>query len=300
MREACPQSFKTMGFLNKIFGDKVKVPKFKEIDPDAEIQKAFDSIQEQLPEAQRITKDIGEADADTALAVLERIAPGTQQVIQQQVANLQAGLRGELPEDVRNLRIDRAAAKSQFGGFGGSQFGRNLELRDLGLTSLQRIDTAMGQSAQALQQYSSMVPRTSVGSMFMSPQQRVAFAQGERNQQYQRDLAAAQVAAQADPVTGGLVKAGATLIGGAIGGPMGASMGSQMFGGPSMDLDSAQSVGTGGSGFMNSLRGMGTRAKGFLGIAPSSTTVGLPGMQSSYAPRSGVTGFTPIPYSIQN
>jgi hypothetical protein len=34
-----------MGFLNKIFGDKVKVPKFKEIDPDAEIQKAFDSIQ---------------------------------------------------------------------------------------------------------------------------------------------------------------------------------------------------------------------------------------------------------------
>ena len=113
--------------------------------------------------------------------------------------------------------------------------------------------------------------------------------------QYQRDYAAAQERAKADPVTGGLVKAGATLIGGAIGGPMGASMGSQMFGGPSMGIDSAQSVGTGGSGFMNSLRGMGTRAKGFLGIAPSSTTVGLPGMQSSYAPRSGVTGFTSIP-----
>jgi len=284
-----------MGFLNKIFGDKVKVPKFKEIDPDAEIQKAFDSIQEQLPEAQRITKDIGEADADTALAVLERIAPGTQQVIQQQVSNLQAGLRGELPADVQRAITDRSAARSVGGGFGGSQFGRNLELRDLGLTSLQRIDTAMGQSAQALQQYSSMVPRTSVGSMFMSPSDRIAFAQGERNMQYQRDMAAAQERAKADPVTGGLVKAGATLIGGAIGGPMGASMGSQMFGGPSMDLDSAQSVGTGGSGFMNSLRGMGTRAKGFLGIAPSSTTVGLPGMQSSYAPRSGVTGFTSIP-----
>jgi hypothetical protein len=219
VREACPQSFKTMGFLNKIFGDKVKVPKFKEIDPDAEIQKAFDSIQEQLPEAQRITKDIGEADADTAMAVLEKIAPGTQQVIQQQVANLQAGLRGELPEDVRNLRIDRAAAKSQFGGFGGSQFGRNLELRDLGLTSLQRIDTAMGQSAQALQQYSSMVPRMSVSSMFMMPSQRIAFAQGERNQQYQRDLAAAQVAAQPDPVTkamAGTVAKAAGVIGGGL------------------------------------------------------------------------------------
>ena len=115
-----------MGFLNKIFGDKVKVPKFKEIDPDAEIQKAFDSIQEQLPEAQRITKDIAEADADTALAVLERIAPGTQQVIQQQVSNLQAGLRGELPADVQRAITDRAAARSVGGGFGGSQFGRNL------------------------------------------------------------------------------------------------------------------------------------------------------------------------------
>ena len=191
-----------MGFLNKIFGSKVKVPKFKEIDPDAEIQKAFDSIQEQLPEAQRITKDIGEADADTALAVLERIAPGTQQVIQQQVANLQAGLRGELPADVQRAITDRAAARSVGGGFGGSQFGRNLELRDLGLTSLQRIDTAMGQSAQALQQYSSMVPRTSVSSMFMSPSDRIiALHKENETMQFQRDYAAAQVAAQPDPVT---------------------------------------------------------------------------------------------------
>lgn len=210
-----------MGFLNKIFGDKVKVPKFKEIDPDAEIQKAFDSIQKQLPEAQRITKDIGEADADTAMAVLERIAPGTQQVIQQQVANLQAGLRGELPEDVRNLIIDRSAAKSQFGGYSGSQAAKFGELRNLGLTSLQRMDTAMNQSAQALQQYSSMVPRMSVSSMFLMPNQKIALAQGERNQQYQRDLAAAQVAAQPDPVMSGMAgtvaKAAGVLGGGLLG-----------------------------------------------------------------------------------
>ncbi len=224
-----------MGFLNKIFGDKVKVPKFKEIDPDAEIQKAFDSIQEQLPEAQRITKDIGEADADTALAVLERIAPGTQQVIQQQVSNLQAGLRGELPADVQRAITDRAAARSVGGGFGGSQFGRNLELRDLGLTSLQRIDTAMGQSAQALAQYSSMAPRMSVSSMFMMPNQRIALAQGERNQQFQRDMAAAQVAAQPDPVTravgGAVAKIGGAALGalmpgaGALGGAGGSAAG---------------------------------------------------------------------------
>jgi hypothetical protein len=188
----------------------------------------------QLPEAQRITKDIGEADADTALAVLERIAPGTQQVIQQQVSNLQAGLRGELPADVQRAITDRAAARSVGGGFGGSQFGRNLELRDLGLTSLQRIDTAMGQSAQALAQYSSMVPRTSVSSMFMSPSDRIAFAQGERNMQYQRDYAAAQERAKADPVTKGMAQVAAKVagsaIGAAVGGPAGAQAGSEMGG----------------------------------------------------------------------
>jgi hypothetical protein len=285
-----------MGFLNKIFGSKVKVPKFTEIDPDKEIDEAFKSIQQRLPEGQRVARSIAEADTETALAVLEQFAPGSRAAMQQQMQNIQAGLRGELPEDVQRLITDRAAAQSFAGGFGGSGAARALELRDLGLTSLQRIDTAMNQSAQAFQTFRSMMPqRQSVGSMFLSPQDRINLAQSERNLRYQRDLEAAQERAKADPVTSGLVKAGATLIGGAIGGPMGASMGSQMFGGPSMDIGSAQSFGTGGSSFMTSLKGFGTRAKGYLGIAPSSTTVGLPGMQSSFAPGSGVTGFTSIP-----
>lgn len=210
-----------MGFLNKIFGDKVKVPKFKEIDPDAEIQKAFDSIKEQLPEAQQLTRNISEADADTQMAVLEKIAPGTAENIRLQTKNIQAGLRGELPEDVRNLIIDRSAIQSQFGGYSGSQAAGYNQLRNLGLTSLQRMDTAMNQGAQALAQYSSMVPRMSVSSMFMMPNQRIALAQGERNQQFQRDYAAAQVAAQPDPVTsamaGTVAKAAGVLGGGLLG-----------------------------------------------------------------------------------
>ena len=211
-----------MGFLNKIFGDKVKVPKFKEIDPDAEIQKAFDSIQEQLPEAQRITKDIGEADADTAMAVLEKIAPGTAENIRLQTRNIQAGLRGELPEDVSNLITDRSAVQSQFGGYSGSQAAGYNELRNLGLTSLQRMDTAMNQGAQALQQYSSMVPRMSVNNMFMMPNQRIALAQGERNQQYNRNLAAAQVAAQPDPLIAGIAPTVGKVAGVIGGGLLGA------------------------------------------------------------------------------
>ena len=223
-----------MGFLNKIFGDKVKVPKFKEIDPDAEIQKAFDSIKEQLPEAQQLTRNISEADADTQMAVLEKIAPGTAENIRLQTKNIQAGLRGELPEDVRNLIIDRSAIQSQFGGYSGSQAAGYNQLRNLGLTSLDVIDNASNQAAQALAQYSSMVSTTSVNNMFISPQQRYNIAVSERDKRYSRDMTAAEVAAQADPVTKGMAQVAAKVagsaIGAAVGGPAGAQMGSQMGG----------------------------------------------------------------------
>jgi hypothetical protein len=260
-----------MGFLNKIFGDKVKVPKFKEIDPDKEIDEAFRSIQQRMPEGKRVARSIAEADAETALAVLEQFAPGSQAAIQQQMQNIQAGLRGELPEDVQRLVTDRAAARAFAGGFGGSGAARALELRDLGLTSLQRIDTAMGQSAQAFQTIRGLMPQQqSVSSMFLMPGQRIALAQSERDARLQRDMAAAQAKAQADPVAKGLFDTGVKLAGAAIGAGAG-----------------------GGGGFMTSLKGMGTRAKGFLGIAPSSTLGGPVGMQSSFAP-GAAPGFTPM------
>lgn len=211
-----------MGFLNKIFGSKVKVPKFKEIDPDAEIDKAFRSIQQRMPEGKRVARSIAEADAETALAVLEQFAPGSQAAIQQQMQNIQAGLRGELPEDVQRLVTDRAAARAFAGGFGGSGAARALELRDLGLTSLQRIDTAMGQSAQAFQTIRGLMPQQqSVGNMFLTSQQRVALAERERNAQFQRDMQAAQVAAQPDPVTGGIAPTIAKVAGVGLGGLLG-------------------------------------------------------------------------------
>lgn len=233
-----------MGFLNKIFGSKVKVPKFTEIDPDKEIDEAFKSIQQRLPEGQRVAKSIAEADTETALAVLEQFAPGSQAAIRQQMQNIQAGLRGELPADVQRAITDRAAAQAFAGGFGGSGAARALELRDLGLTSLQRIDTAMNQSAQAFQTFRSMMPQQrSVGSMFLSPQDRISLAQSERNLRYQRDLEAAKVAAQADPVTKGLVDVGVKVAGAALGAGLGGGMGSSL--GTSLASAGASGIGTG-------------------------------------------------------
>lgn len=95
------------------------------------------------------------SDIETAL----QKALGTNQDIAmpelQQSALLQAardkaladlGLEGELPQDVRNLVARTAAQKASGGGYLGSQIGRDIGARDLGLTSLdlynQRLNTA--------------------------------------------------------------------------------------------------------------------------------------------------------------
>lgn len=211
-----------MGFLNKIFGDKVKVPKFKEIDPDAEIDKAFRSIQQRMPEGKRVARSIAEADAETALAVLEQIAPGTRENINLQTGNIRAGLRGELPEDVQRFIIDRSVAQARDGGFGGSQAATFGELRNLGLTSLQRADVAMNQSAQMLSSIRSLMPQQqSVANMFLTLWQRIDFVRSERNAKLQRDMAAAKAAAQPDPVTAGVAPAIAKFAGVGLGGLLG-------------------------------------------------------------------------------
>jgi hypothetical protein len=146
----------------------------------------------------------------------------------------------------------------------------------------------MNQSAQAFQTFRSMMPQQqSVGSMFLSPAARINLAQSERNMQYQRDLAAAQEAAKADPVTKGLVDVGVKIASAAMGAGFGGDMGT------SLASAGGSGIGTGGSSFMTSLKGFGTRAKGFFGIAPSSTVAGPAWMQSSYAPGSA-PGFTPM------
>jgi hypothetical protein len=219
-----------MGFLGDIFGSKMKIPKLKEIDIDQELDKAFKSMQERLPEAQRLTRSIGEADTDTSLALLERVAPGSRDLISKQTQNLQEGLEGKLPADVQRAITDSAAARSQAGGFGGSQAASNLELRDFGLTSLNRIDSAMFQTGQALAQFRGLGAQApGVNTMFFSPTQRLNFAIGERNKQYERDLMVAEEAARKDPVIAGIVqgssKAAGAAIGAYFGGPMGAKAG---------------------------------------------------------------------------
>jgi len=216
-----------MGLLGKIFGEKVKVPEFKKIDIDQEIQDTFKSITSQLPEAQKALVGLGESQADVSLAVLERVAPGTQATINKLTENIQSGLRGELPQDVVDQVQNQAAARSFSQGIAGSEAASNFTLRDFGLTSLQRINQAQSQATQAISLFQNIAPAPNVSSFFLNPQQRLGFLQQERNAEFQRDNLAAQAKAAPDPVFAGVAnvvgQVGGAALGTFLGGLGGAS-----------------------------------------------------------------------------
>jgi len=65
-------------------------------------------------------------------------------LLKQTAASLSGALRGELPEDVQNLLMQQAAEYGVASGMPGSQFQSYRGLRNLGLTSLDRIKGAEG------------------------------------------------------------------------------------------------------------------------------------------------------------
>jgi len=86
---------------------------------------------------------------------LFRSSPTLRGNIGQQGRNTSSFLRGEIPADVQALVKNNAAETSLFGGFNGSQMGRNLVARDLGLTSLDLI----GRGNQGLEQQFGLASR---------------------------------------------------------------------------------------------------------------------------------------------
>jgi hypothetical protein len=129
--------------------------------------------------------------------------------------------------------------------------GRNLEARDLGLTSLQLTQQGLNAAERWLAGTKALaVPgQFDVSAMFLSPAQRVSATVANNTGQFNRDLMAANVAAAPDPTMraiGGLFsQVGGSLFGagltGAFGSPaplpaVGASSGSNSIFGPLMPI----------------------------------------------------------------
>lgn len=203
-------------------GKKPKVPAFKPIDFQAEQKQAIQQNIEALQPATELAQKTTAAEQSQLEAQLRRAIPGYDQLIQQAGKNIGSALRGEVSQDVQSQLQRSAAGRALGGGFGaGSGMGRNLSARDFGLTSMQIQNQGLAQAQNFIQQQRTfgMAQPFSISSMFITPAQRVNALQNQQSAQYNRDMAAAQVAAMPDP-TMAAIGGGLQSMGGVIGGSM--------------------------------------------------------------------------------
>lgn len=189
-----------MGFLGDILGSKADVPKFRRLNAD-QIQAATVKGNAAIADdALQLTKKIGDSTQETALEQLRKVFPNFDRVSQLVGSNIESGLRGQLPESVTNQITDAANARAFSQGLGGSPFSGAGQARDLGLTSLSRIDRSIGDAQDFIRTSQGLTSVADPSSMFLTPATRLGFEQGERNAEFIRDTQAAAADASPDPI----------------------------------------------------------------------------------------------------
>lgn len=206
-------------------GKKVKVPQFQKVDVEGEQRKAIQNNLANFDQASQLAAKTTSADQAVLTEQLRKAIPGYDQIISKASQNIQSQLGGEINPDVSAQVQRSSAARALAGGYGASSgLGRSLTARDLGLTSMGIQQQGFGNALNFIQSQrrAATVNPMSVSSMFISPSQRLNIALQENQNMFQRDLMAAQVAAQPDPmmaaIGGSLSNMGGMVFGGAMGG----------------------------------------------------------------------------------
>lgn len=177
--------------LGNLLKKKPDIPDIKPIDTEVEQRKATQGNLANFNLISDLTKRSNELGLSESLKVIDSmLGGGARDQIQ---SNIKAGLGGELPQDVIDFVRRNAAETSTAGGFGGSQAGANLTLRDLGLTSLQRTDQALDAAGRWLATAGSGIPQFNFSGMFITPGQQLAQANVNQQNKFQRDLLSTQV-----------------------------------------------------------------------------------------------------------
>jgi hypothetical protein len=209
-------------------GKKVKVPQFQRVNTEKEQEAAIKQNIASLQSGTELATKTTAAEQTLLESQLRRAIPGYDQLISQASSNIGSALKGEISSDVQSQIQRSSAGRALSGGFGaGSGVGRNLSARDFGLTSMQVQNQGLAQAQNFIQQQRTMgmAQPFSVSSMFITPTQRINLSLQENQFQYQRDMAAAQVAAQPDPmmaaIGGSLSNIGGMAFGSGMGGMMG-------------------------------------------------------------------------------
>lgn len=172
-------AFDTLGILfgspgsEDVYGSK---PNIAPYDWSGSYAKTIADNQALLPESQKLASSVNAFNSDEVLAQLRKAIPGYDAIVKKQSTILQQQLAGEVPDDVARAIRRNTASREIYGGFGrGSGAGRNLEARDLGLTSLQITNQALQNASGYIgsMRANTAAPLFNVSSMFIDPMARI-------------------------------------------------------------------------------------------------------------------------------
>lgn len=184
-------------------GKKPEFPSYVPPDVDAEQSKAITGNIANLGRATKLGEGVNQANQSELTRMLEKAIPGYSNMVKQSLGTVESWSKGEIPQDVADQIQRNTAEKSLAGGFAGSQAGRNLTARDLGLTSLELTSKGLDASARWLSTLKNLaVPgQFDITSMFLTPAKRVDAAIGAAGGQYESGVLQAKAAAMPDPTT---------------------------------------------------------------------------------------------------
>jgi hypothetical protein len=196
------------GTKEEIYGRKVVVPDYPEL--DAAQRQAVKADRAIIPDVEDLAREVNTMNAAEIERLLKSIIPDLGQINTNVSETIASWTRGEPGSGVENLIARKSAERAVAGGFGGSGMHRNLEARDLGLTSLQVFEKGMASAERWVASVlNTQAPAFDVTSMFISPAQQ--FSANEAK--WQRDLYAETMAAAPNPAARGAFDSEMELIG---------------------------------------------------------------------------------------
>lgn len=179
------------GSKSELYGKKPNVP--GKIDYEESLKEAIATNKELFPDLVEFAK----LSTDEMANVLERAMPGYKSMRDSGTAAIASMVKGEIPADVENLIERQAAERGVSLGYGGSQFGTNQLVRNLGLTSLDLVQKGLDSASRWMGQAQSVAFDFSKGFLTKDD----AIRKSEFN--WNRDWLAAQVEAAPDPAVRG-------------------------------------------------------------------------------------------------
>jgi hypothetical protein len=261
-----------------------KIPKYKKVDQTAEQTAAIEGNLANFAQARELAARTSAADQEILEANLESAMPGYRNLISGASGAIGNMIAGRLPMADQGMIMRRAAEGGVGMGLGGSQAGRNLVARDLGLSQLSMTQAGLG----ALNPFMSTVRSTSVaspmavGSSYLSPENRVGRAIQENQFAYQAAVGKAKSDAANNPFNRAMnfVSGAAGMYAGNFG--MGQGLAAGMGGG-------------GGGGFMSGIRsGLGRIFGGSSSLPTNPTPIGV-----GFNPTTGASTSYPAGYGKQ-